>query len=118
MDGLAEKFYSIDAEISEINKRLKTLKEEKESVGTKLLELMNKEKIEVIKIKEKCICKKTQNTPESINETYLHESLSSFFESNVKEKDNSKYAETAVSYILENRQKTEKQIIKLLKSKN
>jgi hypothetical protein len=118
MDILAERFYNIDCEITGLNKKLKLLKEEKDTIGTKLLELMNKDKIDTIKIKEKCICKKTQNTPECLNESYLHESLSSFFDSTVKERDNNRYAESAVNFILENRQKNEKQVIKLLKSKN
>ena len=120
MEQLAEKFYDIDEQISELNNSIKTLKEQKETIGNLLLREMVNQNIESLKIKEKRICIKTQSIPESLNQTYLHESLSSFFTSSNKEKatDSSEYAESAVTYILENRAKSEKKSIKILKAKN
>jgi len=118
MEQLAERFYMIHEEIAEINSKLKALRDEKDTTGNLLLKEMERQNVESLKIKEKSLCIKTSSVAESLNQSYLHESLSSFFKVETKSKDKNEYAESAVNFILDNRSKTDKKTIKILNSKN
>tara|TARA_Y100000389_G_C17345926_1_gene455830 strand:+ start:394 stop:753 length:360 start_codon:yes stop_codon:yes gene_type:complete len=116
MESIALEYLRVDKEIKHFNERLKKLREEKIEISSKLIELMSQKDSCVIKLPENegFICLKNSCSFESINKTYLNESLQDFFEKqkNIKEKTN---PDTITQHILENREKKEKQVVKLLK---
>jgi hypothetical protein len=113
MNETAEKYYELDAQIAQITTTLKTLKEQKEILAETLLKIMINQKVESLRVKDKVVCVKIQTTPESLNQQYLQDTLSTYF-SKVK----NPVPEATVEHIMENRAKTEKKILKMLKAKN
>ena len=116
MESIALDYLQIEKNIKQLNENLKQLKEQKIEMSSKLIDLMCEKDSSVIKLpdNEGFICLKTSCSYETINKTYLNESLQDFFDNkkNLKEKTN---PDTITQHIMESREKKEKKVVKLLK---
>lgn len=116
MQEAAKKFANIELKIKELNTSLKTLREEKENVSEILKTIMTKENIEMITLNGYNIVLKNTKQYGSLNKEYLETSLSEFCNEAVIN-DTQSFASKAAEHVINNREVTEKQVIRLLRSK-
>lgn len=111
------RWLKLDCEIKEINKKNKALKEEKDLVNDELIKFMEKHKIDMCKLPTgDHLVLKTQVQLGSINKEYIHDTLSDFFKK-PHNKDPDKLAEETTDTLLNNRESSEKKVLRKVKGK-
>jgi len=116
MEDMAKRFASTELKIKELTASMKTLKEEKDVVSDKLKDIMLKNNIECISLGEYNIVMKNTKQYGSLNKEYLETSLSTFCNTPTPS-DAKVFATKATEHLLNNREVSEKQVVRLLKSK-
>ena len=116
MEILAKKFASVEQEIRNLTKTLKTLREDKTALSEQLLECMIQEKVDSIQMNDHSIVIKTAKQYGALNKEYLQNALGAFCETSVP-KDSKTFAEKATEHVLTNRDVIEKPCVKLIKRK-
>ena len=114
MEEAAKKFLSIELKIKEHNASVKSLKQEKEGAETILKKLMQNEKIEQINLDNHCIVIKQLKQYGSLNKEYIENGLVDFLENQTTTGKSQEFAEKATEHLINNREITEKSVVKLL----
>jgi hypothetical protein len=116
MEELAKTFTKLEIKLKEMNALMKTMREEKEATSEMLKTCMNRENIECIQIDGHNIVLKNLKQYGPLNQEYLENTLSEFCNKTIPQ-DSKVFAEKAAEHLISNRETTEKQVVRLLKSK-
>lgn len=116
MEELAKKFTKLEIKLKEVNASIKTLREEKEAASEMLKSCMTRENVECIQIDGYNIVLKNLKQYGPLNKEYLENALSEFCNDTIPQ-DSKVFAEKAAEHLISNRDTSEKQVVRLLKSK-
>ena len=117
MENLAENYLKLTANLRDLNKQVKEIKEERDKLSDLITDHMKKNRIDslVLPAGDMLLLKKHVQCG-SINKEYIQETLSTFFKQPLP-KDINALAEATAENILSNREKTEKEQLKIQKKK-
>ena len=112
-----KRYVDIETNIKEIQSQVKTLRNEKEQLTEIIVAYMSSNDIQNCNVGNSVLTLKTSTQLESMNKDYIHDKIEEFFRMNSVPNDASQAAQNATEYLVNNRESTEKQTLKLLKKK-
>ena len=116
MEALANDYYEISKLIQEKNSEIKKLRESKNEKEESLVKMMMKNNIEKINLEGKgSLVLKSQINLKAINKEYIFEKLVKLYETSKIPKEPTELASCTADFLIDNRNKDEKAIIKILK---
>ena len=116
---LVDRWMKIDDNLKELNKSVKTLKEEKQQLNEKISMVMKSLDINTCNLSNgDKLMLKVQSSMSSINKEYIHDTLSSFFKNiNSKELTSENLAHETTEILVNSREANEKTVLKKIKGK-